>query len=178
MPEPFIQQPTITDPSSLTTDQLLREIDRLENLMLSKMSGVKEIIEEKFISVSTQFNLIERQRLEQKSDTKAAVDAALAAAKEAVKEQTTASDRSITKSETATTEQLKQLTQTFETAINGITDAISDVKERISRIESIKQGGTEQRNSTTQIWGLVFGSFGLLFGFIGVIAIVIALTHH
>jgi len=170
MPEPFIQQPTITDPSSLTTDQLLREIDRLENLMLSKMSGVKEIIEEKFISVSTQFNLIERQRLEQKSDTKAA--------KEAVKEQTTASDRSITKSETATTEQLKQLTQTFETAINGITDAISDVKERISRIESIKQGGTEQRNSTTQIWGLVFGSFGLLFGFIGVIAIVIALTHH
>lgn len=57
-------------------------------------------------------------------NTKAAVDAALAAAEEAVKEQTTASDRSITNSETATSEQLKQMGTTLTTAIAGISDTI------------------------------------------------------
>jgi hypothetical protein len=143
------------DPTILTTEQLLREISRLERLMESQVTGLRDLIEEKFVSVATQFALIERQRVEQKKDTKDAVDAALAAAKEAVKEQTTASDRSITKSETATSEQLKQLSTTFTTATTGITDNISDVKERVSRIETLKQG-------TTQNWGLLVGAVSLV----------------
>ncbi len=145
----------LVDPTVLTTEQLLREIARLERLMETQISGLRDLIGEKFISVETQFALIERQRVEQKKDTKDAVDAALAAAKEAVKEQTTASDRSITKSETATSEQLKQLLATFTTATSGITDNISDVKERISRIETLKQG-------TTQNWGLLVGAISLV----------------
>lgn len=86
---------------------------------------------------------MERQRVEQKKDTKDAVDAALAAAKEAVKEQTTASERAIAKSENSTAEQLKQLNTTFATAIGGVTANHDDLKERVGRIEAIKQGGQE-----------------------------------
>jgi hypothetical protein len=176
------------DPTILTTEQLLREIDRLEKLMFAQVGGLKDLIEEKLssvdsqfelwdngrveqstatkclinekvqglsaildeklISVRTQFDLIERQRVEQKKDTKDAVDAALAAAKEAVKEQTTASDRSITKSETATSEQLKQLSATFGTATAGLGDVIADVKERVGKIESMKLGALETRDDS------------------------------
>jgi hypothetical protein len=137
----------IPDPTVLTTEQLFREIGRLEKLLDSRIISVREFIDERFNSVTTQFELIERQRVEQKKDTKDAVDAALAAAKEAVKEQTTASDRSITKSETATSEQLKQLTQTFTTALSGTADALMDVKDRVSKIETLKQGGKETVNA-------------------------------
>lgn len=109
---------------------------------------MQELRNEKFNTVQTQFDLIERQRVENKADTKAAVDAALAAAKEAVKEQTTASDRAITKSETATSEQLKQMNVTFTTAIQGINQPISDLRDRVISLESMRIGGSEQRSDT------------------------------
>lgn len=118
--------------------------------LITEIAHVIEIIDEKFESVETQFGLIERQRVEQKKDTKDAVDAALAAAKEAVKEQTTASGLSIAKSETATTEQMKQLNATFTAALQGIGNSIDDLKERLSRIENRQLGASEQREYTRE----------------------------
>lgn len=145
---------TVPDPSTLTTDQLLREITNLRSYIDSALDNLrdyinvalvtgKELTEEKLSSVGTQFGLVERGRVEQKNDTKAAVDAALAAAKEAVKEQTTAFGLATAKSETATAEQLKQLTVTFTTAINGVTAVITDTKTRVERLENFKQGNKE-----------------------------------
>lgn len=96
-------------------------------------------------------------------NTKDAVDAALAAAKEAVKEQTTASGLSITKSETATTEQLKQLTATFTTAINAVTATINDLKEQVVRIESLKQGGKETVTGIYALAGLGLTGLSVVF---------------
>lgn len=129
-----------SDPSELTTKQLLREITILRELINAMFDGSQRITEEKFNAVTGQFNLIERQRVEQKADTKAAVDAALTAQKEAVKEQTTASERAIAKSEAATKEQLTQLSATFTQAIKGLTDILNDTKERVSKSESASQG--------------------------------------
>ena len=143
------------DPTVLTTEQLLREVDRVKELMTSELRGLASVIEERFGSVGTQFDLVERQRVEQKKDTKDAVDAALAAAKEAVKEQTTASGMSIAKSETATSEQLKQLNVTFTTAILGVNDKFDDLKERVGRIENIKVGGKEQLASVYALAGFL-----------------------
>lgn len=131
-----------SDPSELTTKQLLREITILRELINAMFDGSQRISEEKFNAVSGKFDLIERQRIEQKMDTKAAVDAALTAQKEAVKEQTTASERAIAKSEAATKEQLTQLSATFTQAIKGLTDILNDTKERVSKGESAAQGGS------------------------------------
>jgi uncharacterized LabA/DUF88 family protein len=131
------------DPTILTTEQLLREVDRAKELLLATLDGLDRVTQEKFRSVDRQFSLVEQQRIEQKVDTKAAVDAALIAQKEAVKEQTTASERAIAKSEAATTKQLEQLNATFTTAINGVAASLQDCKDRVAKLESLKQGGKD-----------------------------------
>jgi hypothetical protein len=134
----------VPDPTTLTTDALHREVKALRELIESELQATSQVTFEKFRSIETQLSLVEAQRIEQKADTKAAIDAALTAQKEQVREQVIASERAIAKSEAATSKQLEQLTTTFQTAIGGATDAIADVKERVGRIENVKVGGQEK----------------------------------
>ena len=157
----------VPDPTALTTAALHREVatlrdafaermdeaDRaavglnrerteqfaaLKELMGERIDGLSRLVEEKFASA-------ERQRLEQKNDTKAAVDAALTAQKEAVREQTIASDKAISKSELATGKQLEQQQQTSSEAVGGLRRSIDDLKERIGEVASIANGTVQQK---------------------------------
>ncbi len=170
------------DPTTLTTEQMLREVSNLDALVSSRMTGLRELIE-------SQLTRAERQRVEQKADTKVAVDAALLAAKEAVsaallaakeavREQTIASERAIAKSEAATSEQLKQLASTFTTMAAGMTTNHDDLKERVGKIEAIKLGAAESRTEHSTSVGLIAGGIGAAVGLSGlVLAIVLALTR-
>lgn len=131
-----------SDPSELTTAQILRETAILRELLETNVNGIGAVAEQKFQAVDRQFDLVERMRVEQKNDTKAAVDAALTAQKEAVKEQTTAFALATAKSEAAMTEQLKAITATFTAGITALTDAHNDTKDRVSRFESAKSGSS------------------------------------
>ena len=169
MPEDRGSRFPVPDPTSLTTEQLDRTIAALKEVLETRLGGMEEVTDEKFISVNERFALVERQRVEQKEDTKAAVDAAFSAAKEAVREQTNASERAIAKSETATKEQLNQLTNTFDTAIRGVTGSLDDIKERVGKIESIRQGASERKeegratiSSTTAVVGAIVGVLVLI----------------
>lgn len=137
------ERTTIPDPSALTTDALQREIRRSEELRNSELKGIKDVhvesikglektFGEKFSSIEGQFKLVEQQRVEQKKDTKDAVDAALTAQKEAVKEQTTSSDLAIAKSETATSKEIEALRK-----------FVDDLKERVGAIENSGRGKRE-----------------------------------
>lgn len=156
----------VDDPSALTTAQLHREITILRELLDALFLGAEEINVQRFAAIEKELSLVERQRVEQKSDTKAAVDAALTAQKEAVKEQTTASDRAIAKSEMAMTKQLEQLQATFATAINGVTLLLNDAKERIVKIEANKSGGD---SVVTKILAGIGGAAGVIAIIIGVL---------
>jgi len=101
----------------------------------TQLKALRELEEEKFRRVEQQFELVERQRVEQKKDTKDAVDAALTAQKEAVKEQTTASATAIGKSESATNKALEQLGANFNTAVDSLRRTIDEVKERVSEVD-------------------------------------------
>jgi phage-related protein len=105
-----------------------------------------------------EFSLVESRRVEQKTDTKVAVDAALNAAKEAVREQTTAADRSITKSETSASEQLRQQNTTFSTALEGIVRIQDDLKERIVKIESRKEGSSDLTRTLVSVMAVIIAA--------------------
>ena len=115
-------------------DERLKGIDEATRLRLAATDHFPEMVDEKIKSLADltdeRFSAFERLRVEQKKDTKDAVDAALSAAKEAVKEQTTASGLSIQKSETATGKQLEQLGDTSAAAVEGLRRSIEDAKER------------------------------------------------
>jgi hypothetical protein len=145
----------VPDPTVLTTTQLLREIAAVNDRTELLFTGLREIMEEKFDSVDRQLALGEQQRVEQKADTKAAVDAALTAQKEAVKEQTSASGLAIAKSEAATKEQLTALNATFTTAVNAVSASLNDLKDRVVAMEAVRQGGRETISGFYALAGLL-----------------------
>lgn len=145
------------DPTILTTEQLLREVERVRELLESTVKGVEKEYLQRFAGIDERFDMVERQRVEQKTDTKDAVDAAFSAAKEAVREQTTASDRAISKSETAMLEQLKQLAATFATATDGLRRDFDDLKARVTRSEGQKTGGDQVKSTATTNSQWAFG---------------------
>ncbi len=155
---PWMRPPS--DPSELTTAQILREASILRELLESRSHGADAVVEQKFAAVDRQFELVERMRVEQKKDTKDAVDAALTAQKEAVKEQTTAFGLATAKSEMAMTEQLKQLNATFTAAIKGVTDLLNDTKDRISKVEAMRLGGEGARDNRRADTAIIIAAVG------------------
>ena len=154
-------------------------------LLNERITALRSLTDERFASA-------EHQRIEQKQDTKAAVDAALSAAKEAVKEQTTASGLSISKSETATREQLAQQQQTFTTAIEGLRRSIDELKDRagedarnlrqsISDVATTANGSVREkigaRDDRTAVYALITLLVGIAVVAIAIVGLVITRTH-
>jgi hypothetical protein len=145
----------VPDPTVLTTEALQREVLALRESLNQRISGLRELVEEelegndkvteeRFASIDTQLQLIERQRVEQKTDTKSALEAALSAAEKAVKEQTTASEARTDKSEASTTKSIDQLAATFDTAFQGLRRDLDDLKTRMTTVEQQKVGRSEE----------------------------------
>jgi hypothetical protein len=162
------------DPTVMTTEQMLLAIKNLEKLTESKF----KISKEKFKSIETQLQLIERQRVEQKKDTKDAVDAALSAAKEAVKEQTTASQLATNKTESSFAEQLKQSSATQNLGLAAVTSSVNDLKERVGKIENVRLGATESHEAQRLNVGALVGVAGLALSLlVAAVSIAIALSR-
>lgn len=80
-----------TDPTALTTDALMREVEILN-----------KDIDRRFGFYDRLLSDADKQRLEQKEDSNKAISTALASAKEAVENQNTIIERAISKSEAMT----------------------------------------------------------------------------
>jgi predicted component of type VI protein secretion system len=118
------------------------QLQALRELVLAKIEAEVTLTAERFATS-------ERLRLEQKADTKAAVDAALTAQKEAVKEQTIASERAIAKSEAATNKQLEQQQVTFQTVSDSLRRSIDEVKERAAEESRTLRGSISEVATST-----------------------------
>ena len=112
------------DPTLLTTDALRREITSLKELLFERLDGRQTRVLDKIEALVGQLNRAEAHRLEQKSDTKDAVDAALAAQKEAGD-----------KAEKATEKQLEEIKANISTTVEGLRRELADLKDRIGRAE-------------------------------------------
>jgi hypothetical protein len=122
------------DPTILTTEQLLREVASAREITNAKLEGLEKAYLVRFDGIEREFHLINERRIEQKIDTKSAVDAAFNAAKEAV-----------TKSEINSTEAIRQQNATFSAELKGVIDTLNDVKDRVNRMEAVTQGISETR---------------------------------
>lgn len=133
-------QQTIPDPTLMTIDALRREIAMLESLINARLEAAETLTIERLAKVDALMNAAESQRVEQKSDTRAAIEAALEAQKEATH-----------KMEVTTSEQIASLRENFETSLRGVHSNIADLKDRMTVLESIKQGANQQRTERRQV---------------------------
>lgn len=167
----------VPDPTLLTTEQLLREVTNLRTQMLAEDAHHSEVVGEKIEALWNELRSLSDRTAEQKKDTKDALDAALAAQKEAVASQTASSEKSITKSETATTERIKGVETLLQTSNKSADDKIDGLKERIVAIESIKLGGaqaaTQQQTASADNRLLMFGLLGAVVGFGGIVVAIV-----
>jgi hypothetical protein len=145
----------VPDPTVLTTEASIRqeamfrdliktEIEHVTELIAERINGVSNSFNEKLARIESRFDMLDNRTAEQKKDTKDALDAALAAQKEAVASQTASSEKSITKSETATIERIKAVETLLSASTRASDDKIDDLKSRIVAIEAVKLGNVEQ----------------------------------
>lgn len=155
----------VPDPTSLTTQQLLRELSGLREVLEARMNGSDNLIrmlqdhldkksdvirtevghlrilhEEKFSSIQIQFSERDTRTEQTSKDSKVAVDAALQAAKEAVGEQNKSSALAIAKSEASTTKQIDQIGVLITATSKATDEKINDIKSRLDRGEGSSHG--------------------------------------
>lgn len=104
----------VPDPTKLTTEAVDRAKIELVSYFDSKIQGHKDLIEQKFVGVATEFTMRD-----------IALAAAFKAAEAAVKQQNESNTLAIDKAGTAFTKQ-----------IDGLDEKINDLKERVSEFSS------------------------------------------
>ena len=180
------EQPPIPDPTILTTQQLLREVGNLRELLCTRIDAMEqatdlrieswrdmpeqmkdlvrqlsEVNAEKFASISQQFQERDVRGEQAASGAGQALAAALQAAKELVGAQGEASAAAAVKSETSFTKQIDQIGTIIQTLEKALDARITELKERIDRGEGSSSGALgqriEQREVSAQMMAVVVG---------------------
>jgi hypothetical protein len=117
-----------------------KQVGAVKELLLEKIESVAKTTAIDVANLEKQFETIEKQRIEQKTDTRVAVDDALKAAKELVFQQNQANSMANAKSEAAFSKHIEQLATLVTSEKNASNDRITDLKERLDKSEG-KSGG-------------------------------------
>jgi hypothetical protein len=184
-----------TDPTALTTDALRREVASLKELIevhldsaqrqriqlesrlsdvpkliLEAVTHLRELQEERFNSIQTQFRERDTRTEQISLANKLAIDAALQAAKEAVGEQNKSNLLANAKSEAAFTKQMDLLTDTMKTMGQGIADKMDDLKERIVAMENRNLGKENMKTDVGSLWGHAVQALILIVAILSIVA--------
>jgi hypothetical protein len=164
----------IPDPTTLTTDQLRRELAALRDTVETRLdamdkaaqlfhenltrvptdtdkqiSHLKELHEERFASIQTQFDERDVRSAASEDAAKVAVDAALQAQKEAAAAQNASNAAAITKSEAATVKQIDGILALLTSNSTALSDKIAVINGRLDRSEGVARN--RAANTTTVI---------------------------
>jgi cation transport regulator ChaB len=127
------------------TKVLHETVTRVPTDIQLAVGHLQSVLDERFTSVSIQFQERDTRQERESRDNKVAVDAAFAAQKEAAAKQDEANSKAIDKSEAATAETINKLAELFKNGDDARAAQIADLKERIVGIESHKEGAQENR---------------------------------
>jgi hypothetical protein len=156
----------VPDPTLLTTEGIQREVTHLRELLEAKLSRIEDLCDRDFSSVHDKLRIAEEQRKEQKVDTKEAILAALEAQEKAAQ-----------KSENAISKQLEQMGSTFNAGISNLSDGVNDVKDRVTRMEAVKLGVSEQRVEGRTATAGFYAAIGIAVTVVLAVLSVIAFTQ-
>lgn len=159
---------TRLDGNDAAVTLLRTSTDRFPAFVDARVNQLRDLQDEKFSSIETQFK--ERDiRVEQTSrDSKVAIDAALQAQKESVDKQNESNAQAIAKQEAAFTKQIDAIGLLIEARGKATDDKFDDLKTRLTTIEGNTTGASN-------LWGIIVGGLGLLFG---AIMVVVAVMRH
>lgn len=132
-------------------------------------SQLKEVMEEKFTSVETQFKERDVRTEQDKTSTKVAVDAALSAQKEAAGAQNDSNTKAIEKSEAATAKQIDGIQALLKSNFDALNDKITDLKGRIDRGEGVS---SNQRDAVSISHGSNSNTIAIVAAVIAALAVV------
>ena len=153
----------------------LGQFEDLPSQIDEKVNHLRELTEEKFSSVKVQFVERDDRTKSEGVANEVKVNAAFAAQKEAAAEQNKSNTLAINKSEDATKEAISKLGQLVQTNLDGIATQISDLKERIGKIENMKLGGKE--TGDTWKWAIGFG-ISLMLASITIVGFIVAFKKN
>lgn len=136
--------------------EVQKQVGSLKELLFEKIDHVCKLLNTHVGHLEKQFDTIERQRIEQKTDTRTAVDDALKAAKEAVAQSNLSNATAVLKSEAAFTKMIDAhatLLTTFDSAHN---ERINTLKEQLAKAEG-RGGGMKD------VGGWIVAAIAILF---------------
>jgi hypothetical protein len=194
----------IPDPTTLTTEQLRRELSALREILTARLDGMdrattllsetvnrtptviqteikhlRELSEEKFDSVALQFQERDVRTAQASGAADDALKAALQAAKELVGAQGDAAAAAAVKTETSFTKQIDQIATIISTLEKAMDARITELKERIDRGEGSSAGvlehRTEARLNVGQVMSVVAAAIAAVSA---IVAIIIATRPH
>jgi hypothetical protein len=197
---------SLTERIQLSPDQLYRELIGLREIIETRLNAIdkattifqdnltrmptevdkqiahlKELHEEKFRAIQTQFSERDTRVEETARSTKIAVDAALSAAKEAVVAQNLASAAAIAKSEMATSKQIDGIQALIASNNKAQDEKIDDIKGRLDRGEGQTQGHDKSAGDSNRGYALIIsiatGLVALLALAVGAVGLFIANYH-
>ena len=183
----------VPDPTLLTTQQLLRELAALRELLEARLNGmdratellsatvnrtptviqteishVREVEQERFASIAQQFHERDVRADKAERAAKEALDAALLAQKELVAQQNDANAAQAAKTDLSTTKQIDQIGIRIDTMQKAFDDRLTELKERIDRGEGSDTGAatrrTEQRLDLGQLIAALAVVAAVIFG--------------
>jgi len=194
--------PRWPDPTTLTTQQMLREVASLKELLLTRMDAMdhattlrietwhdepkkmrdlvqnlEQLHAEKFSSIAQQFAERDTRTEQATSSGAQALAAALQAAKELVGAQGEASAAAAVKSETSFTKQIDQIGTIIQTLEKALDARITELKERIDRGEGNASGVHEVRANNRLNVTAIIAAGGLFLALIGTVITLIVVSH-
>jgi hypothetical protein len=161
----------VPDPTRLTTQQLLRELNSLKEVISTRLDAMDKAIElfnanmtrvptdvdkqvgnlerlhnEKFSSIEKQFSNLDSRNAQLSAANERAIMAALQAAKERFDESNGSFSTAVAKAEATTIKQIEQISAMLQSTIKTFDDKIADMKDRFSSNET-RISGIEARTS-------------------------------
>ena len=157
------------------TNLRLTQFENLPALMDEKVTHLEELTIEKFNSVNSRFSERDDRTKAEGVANEVKVNAAFAAQEKVAVQYNLASQASIDKSEKNTYELIKQNQETTKVALQSLVDQIGDLKDRITKMESMRLGGKE--TGDTWKWAIGFG-ISLMLASITIVGFIVAFKKN